>query len=120
VNLRLVLLLGALVASFALGCRRAPPPPPPAASARPAKSAVLFEPPPADSSVLAGPAPSGASAAAREQAVIALLRGMAPSESFPVIATDDGGVVDPSLRERLAPRPVLTPTPPTAKGLGDL
>ena len=56
----------------------------------------------------------------REQAVLTLLRGQAPSESFPVIATDDGGVVDPSLRERLAPRRTDASEQPSPRGLGDL
>ena len=105
-SLRPVSALVALVGCFAAGCQRTPPPPAPAssASAAPVTSAVLFDPPPADSSVLAGPAPSGATRVQREQAVISLLRGQAPSERFPVIATDDGGVVDPSLRDRLAPK----------------
>jgi hypothetical protein len=96
-----------LAAAFALAaCRkRAAPTPPPTASAAPARSAVLLDPPPADSTVVTGPAGPGANRAQREQAVIALLRGQAPSERFPVLATEDGGAVDPSLRDQLAPRP---------------
>lgn len=96
-----LVLAGALVA-----CRRSPAPPAPVASSSvvPAKSAVLFDPPPADSTVVAGPAAPGATPVQREQAVISLLRGQMPSERFPVVATDDGGAVDPTLREVLAPR----------------
>jgi hypothetical protein len=100
-TLAFLVLAGGLAA-----CRRAPAPPVPAASssAAPATSAVLLEPPPAESTVTAGPAPSGATRLQREQAVISLLRGQLPSDRFPVVATDDGGAVDPKLREVLAPR----------------
>ncbi len=108
--------------ALAVACRRKPPPSPPltAVSAKPAKSAVSFEPAPDEVPAVEGPAPSGASQAEREQAVVALLRGQRPTTRFPIIATEDGGAVDPALREALSPHetievPEPTRTPPPSR-----
>jgi len=96
-----------------------------ASGAKPSKSrpsGTPLEPEPADSTVRIGPLPPGASREAREQAVISLLRGIEPAERLREIATDDGGVVDPRLRDVLAPKQttvVESPPPRPPTGLMD-
>src|SRR5262245_32692392 len=87
-------------------------------AAKPAASPNSLEPEGAEPPGTAGPAPSTATRVAREQAVVSLLRGQLPSERLPEIATDDGGVIDPRLRDTLAPRKEVVTTPRPV-GLGD-
>ncbi|HEX6764177.1 MAG TPA: hypothetical protein VF103_01840 [Polyangiaceae bacterium] len=103
----------------ALGCRRKEPAPAPTPKPPPsaAQMGIPLEPEPEDSAVRTGPPPPTVPRVEREQAVIALLRGQRPSERFPEIATDDGGAVNPALRDELSPR---AETVVETHGLGDL
>jgi hypothetical protein len=95
----LVVLLGA---GFACS-RQKPAPPSPAPVVSREQSGVALA-PSADSKPVPRPPPSGAPRALREQAVSSILHGQQSIHNLPEIATDDGGVVDQGLRDRLAPR----------------
>jgi hypothetical protein len=99
-----VVLVLAFIAAFGCGRKEPAPAPTPKPAPSAATASVPLEPEPEDSAVRTGPPPPTTPRAQREQAVIALLRGQRPSERFPEIATDDGGAVNPELREKLSPR----------------
>ena len=107
--------------SLAFACRSSSSPSPePAASARAKTSGTPLEPEPESSTKVLGPPSPGAAREAHEQAVISLLRGLSGAEHFPEVGTDDGGAVDPRLRDELAPKQNVVVERPRPTGLGDL
>ena len=109
--------------ALAFACRsKSPPSPEPAPSARPKTSGTPLEPEPESSTKVLGPPSPTAAREAHEQAVVALLRGLSGAQHLPEVATDDGGAVDPRLRDVLAPKQniVVERPPPRPTGLGDL
>jgi hypothetical protein len=109
--------------SLAFACRSSSPTSPePAPSARPKTSGAPLEPEPESSTTVLGPPAPAAAREAHEHAVVALLRGLSGAQHLPEVATDDGGAVDPRLRDVLAPKQtiVVERPPPRPTGLGDL
>ncbi len=77
---------------------------------------------PAAASTAPSPAPPDAPAEVREAAALKALRGEASPSRAPVEATDDGAPLDPTLRDRIAPRarPPLVKVGPAATVNGRL
>jgi hypothetical protein len=115
----------ALVGAWlAFACRAGPPDSVEGGTKNSSKpQASKAEPPAAPSaSVVVGPAPPRAPREDREKAVLSVLRGETSLSGLPVVATDNGGPVDPSFRDLLSPRKqtiVVPSRPPHVERPGD-
>ena len=102
---------------LALACRAGPPDSVEGGTKNSSKpQASKAEPAAAPSaSVGVGPAPPSAPREDREKAVLSVLRGETSLGGLPVVATDSGGPVDPSIRDLLSPRKqtIVLPVRPT-------